>query len=481
MAAFLMRVIVCATAMLLAACVPRLSGQEDAVARVESLSVSTTRPSVQLLEIGVPPTKASSSYSLNLVRRYLPPPPWILDTAVIGPEFTSVEIGDFNGDRRDDVAALVSGATPEHPFMLYLLLQTPAGDLAPATPFPLSSYEGGPYYNSPQSMTRGDFNNDGITDLVLTRGRGISILVADGSGGFRSTTYSADRAFPLPAVVLDVNRDGHQDVVAFTTLLASERGAPRNGFVVHYGDGKGGIGGHSEIRTSGAVEGDGEIGYSLATGDLNSDGYPDLVARISEFDINAQRWRHVVSVHLHDTRQGFLPALKINAVLTTGQELLSLEKVTVADFNRDGLADLVATAESHRRREIHVFAQKTDGTLETTARVKSIYNQPTALDPGDLDGDGYLDLLVAHSGWNNIGYLLQGPDGLEDQVLKGVFAEAPGIGLNSQAIGDLNGDGCNDAVVVGQWEAMSVLHGSGCVNRIRHTGGNAVPRLVPGS
>lgn len=457
----------------LSACSPPLTSQPKAGASAAPAGSQATVPPLHVIEFGLPVPKASGSYSLDVYRRYGLSA--MEQTAADG-EFYSAEIADFTGDGRDDVAALVGGVAGDHPYVLYVLPQRPSGELGPAIPYPLNAYEGGPYYNSPRSLTRADLNHDGAVDLVVTRGRGITLLTADGKGGFTGNTYSADRYFPLAAVVLDVNQDGHQDVVAFTTLAYGESGDSRNGFVLHYGDGRGGITGHSELRTSGMVQHDAEIGYSLATGDLNSDGYPDLVARISEFDYNAQIWRHVVSLHLHDKQRGFLPAVKINAVLTTGQELLSLEKVTVADFTRDGLSDLVATAQSHRRNEIHVFKQKEDGSLETTAFVKPINPNPTALDAGDLDGDGYLDLLVAHSNWNDVGYLLQGRDGLQDQVLRSVFAGAPGVGQNSQAIGDLNGDGCNDAVVAGQWEALTVLHGSGCTVRSRYTGGNGQPR-----
>jgi hypothetical protein len=403
------------------------------------------------------------------------------DSTVIEPEFYSVEIADFTGDGRDDIATIVGGASPEHVHLLYVLPQLSSGELGPAIPYPLNSYEGGPYYNFPFAITRADLNQDGISDLVLTRGRSISLLTADGTGSFRSQTYSADRYFPLPAVVLDVNRDGLQDVVAFTTLVPPERGDPRNGFVVHYGDGRGGIAGHSEFRTSGTVPNDSEQGYSLATGDLNSDGYPDLVARISEFDFNAQIWRHVVSIHLHDKHQSFLPAIKINAVLTTGIELLMFDDVVVADLTRDGLDDLVVTAESHLRQEVHVLPQNPDGSIDGAAHIKSIQPNPSAVDIGDLNGDGYLDLLVAHSNYGSVGYLLNGQNGLQDQAVRAIQTGGAGIGRNSQAIGDLNGDGCNDAVVVAQWSSMAVLHGMGCTTRTRVTGGNAPSRVATGS
>ncbi len=438
------------------------------------------QPALRVSSFGPAAIKAAGAYSLDIFRQYAPPPEWILEGGVIGPEFVSAEIADFTGDGRDDIATIIAGASAENHYLLYLLPQLPSGELGGAIPYPLSAADNGPYYNIPFATAVGDFNEDGIKDLVLTRGRGISLLVADGQGGFRNSSYTADRAFDVPSVVLDVNRDGHLDVVSHSALAYGEIGDPRSRLVIHYGDGFGGIAAHTSLYTFGSVEHDSEKAYSLATGDLNSDGFPDLALRVTEYDYQAQIQRHPVLIYLHDGQQGYRPVTKINSVLTTGMELLMLNKLVVADFTHDGLDDLVATAESVMRTEVHVYAQKTGGTLETIARVKSSYHSATALDVGDLDNDGYNDLLVAHSTQDRIGYLLQGQDGLNDQVFRYIGQRGPAIGPTSQAIGDLNGDGCADAVVVAQWDAMTVLHGSGCSVRTRHTGGNSQPRLGTG-
>lgn len=438
------------------------------------------QPALRVSSFGPAAIKAAGAYSLDIFRQYAPPPEWILEGGVIGPEFVSAEIADFTGDGRDDIATIIAGASAENHYLLYLLPQLPSGELGGAIPYPLSAADNGPYYNIPFATAVGDFNEDGIKDLVLTRGRGISLLVADGQGGFRNSSYTADRAFDVPSVVLDVNRDGHLDVVSHSALAYGEIGDPRSRLVIHYGDGFGGIAAHTSLYTFGSVEHDSEKAYSLTTGDLNSDGFPDLALRVTEYDYQAQIQRHPVLIYLHDGQQGYRPVTKINSVLTTGMELLMLNKLVVADFTHDGLDDLVATAESVLRTEVHVYAQKPDGTLESTARVKSSYHSATALDVGDLDNDGYNDLLVAHSNQDRIGYLLQGLDGLQNQVFRYTGGGGPSIGPTSQAIGDLNGDGCADAVVVAQWHAMTVLHGSGCSIRPRYTGGNSQPMLRNG-
>lgn len=438
------------------------------------------RPAARGASYAMIGSKAATAYSLDVFRIYAPPPSWLWDTTVIDPEFVSAEIADFTGDGRADIATIIAGASAENHYLLHLYPQSPSGELGAVIPYPISSADNGPYYNVPFATAVGDFNEDGIKDLVLTRGRGISLLVADGQGGFRNSSYTSDRALDVGSVVLDVNRDGHLDVVSHSALAYGETGDSRGRLIMHYGDGLGSIAGHSSLYTFGSDPHDAEGASSLATGDLNSDGFPDLTLRVTEFDYQAQVQRHAVLVYLHDGQLGFRQALRINSVLTTGAELLMLSNLVVADFTRDGLDDLIATAESALRTEIHVYPQKPDGTLAATAKVHWSYFNPRALDVGDLDNDGYNDLLVAHSTQERISYMLQGQDGLQFPVFRYVTAGAPAIGPTSQAIGDLNGDGCADAVVASQWFGMTVLHGSSCGIRPRHTGGNSQPRLGSG-
>ena len=118
-----------------------------------------------------------------------------------------------------------------------------------------------------------DLNGDGELDLGLLgfEKAGIEIYLGDGAGHWRLHTTlpqpPSRRTMPGRALIVgDVNHDGHLDVVtAFN----------RWGLYIYYGDGQGGFtGGAMNFIPPRAFD---SIGVSLALGDVNHDGQPNLV------------------------------------------------------------------------------------------------------------------------------------------------------------------------------------------------------------
>ena len=114
----------------------------------------------------------------------------------------------------------------------------------------------------------GDFDENGIPDLVTANSsnNNVSVLLGNGSGGF--TPASAPLtvgANPLAVVVGDFNGDGHQD------LAVANQGD--NTITVLLGNGHGGF-----TAATGSPFAGGTGPISLALGDFNKDGVQDLVA-----------------------------------------------------------------------------------------------------------------------------------------------------------------------------------------------------------
>lgn len=167
----------------------------------------------------------------------------------------AIAIGDFNNDGiLDLVVAFISTRR------IAILLGDGKGDFA----YP-DEYQVG---NAPQAIAVGDFNEDGFLDVAsanLSQSQSISILLNDKRGGFGSFTSAKHIAIadaPFDIISGDFNRDGHID-------LATSHPAATDSVMVWLGDGQG------NFQLFGRFEA-GSDPSALAAGDFNGDGFLDL-------------------------------------------------------------------------------------------------------------------------------------------------------------------------------------------------------------
>ncbi|MGH9694527.1 MAG: FG-GAP repeat domain-containing protein, partial [Bryobacteraceae bacterium] len=116
----------------------------------------------------------------------------------------SIAVGDFNGDGKQDLA--VVNATLGTPSTVAVLLGSGNGTFSAATYFAVG--------NGPTSIAMGDFNGDGKQDLAVTNfySSNVSILLGDGAGHFSAPTNFPCGGGPYSIAVGDFNRDGNQDL-----------------------------------------------------------------------------------------------------------------------------------------------------------------------------------------------------------------------------------------------------------------------------
>jgi hypothetical protein len=130
--------------------------------------------------------------------------------------------------------------------------------------------------------------------------------------------------------------------------------------------------------------------FSVALGDFNSDGQPDLAT--------ANSGSNDVTVWLGSgTGTGFATS----TTLAVGNSPVS---VALGDFNSDGQPDL-ATA-NFGSSNVTVWLGSGTGTGFATSTTLAVGNSPVSVALGDFNSDGKLDLATANVNSNNVSVLL---------------------------------------------------------------------------
>jgi hypothetical protein len=166
-----------------------------------------------------------------------------------------IAIGDLNGDGRGDI--VVANTSDNN---LGIFLNTGNGIFTTMATAGTGS--------TPSSVAIGDLSGDSIADLVaINQGGGsVSVLINRGNGTFNThTTYSVGST-PNEAAIADFNSDGRNDIAAVDMSFS---GADVHIFLNR---------GNGVFPTTGTTYSVLDNSTRIATGDLNNDSKPDIVA-----------------------------------------------------------------------------------------------------------------------------------------------------------------------------------------------------------
>ena len=360
--------------------------------------------------------------------------PYVTRPAGAWPE--AIAIGDVNGDRLDDVVVATTFYFDENSdYSIFVFLQTRDGALTAP-----KRYQYGTFSNQ-VDLALVDFNSDGVNDVVVCHGAGVSVFLADKANGFGEpgalSSGEETRACTNVGIV-DIDLDGKADVVAQSWS---------DDATLYFGDGRGGAR-SSEVMATGAG------GYnSLAIGDVTGDGLPDLV-------LASQQSLSSFYVYPLKPGGGFGPERSY----TEPAMYSSPSGVAIGDFNGDGRNDIGLTIPANSPNSaLWLFSQNQAGALDPGVRMDS-YDIPESLVSKDLDGDGRQDLLTVHVGWSAIGRYMQGSSSLNQEVL--TSAPYTNWGKRRLAVGDINDDGCSDAGIVDGNYGLATFAGKDCLPRV---------------
>jgi hypothetical protein len=302
---------------------------------------------------------------------------------------------------------------------------------------------------TPVPIAVGDFNGDGKPDFAVANNssNNVTILLGNGSGGFLQAASSPVGAGMSPSSVAvgDFNIDGKPDLA-----VANNNS---NDVTILLGNGIGGF-----AQPIGSPVGAGNRPISVAVSDFNLDGSPDLaVGNISSND---------VTILLGNGSGGFSPS----AGSPVGVGDLP-RFVAVGDFNLDGKPDLAVTNGSSGNVTI-LLGNGSGGFSQPAGSPVSAGNGPQSVAVSDFNHDGKLDLAVANFGSNDVTILLG--NGM------GSFSQPAGSPVGAGSVprsvtaGDFNLDGNPDLAVADSnfLGTLTILLGNG-------TGGFSQPASSP--
>lgn len=248
----------------------------------------------------------------------------------------SIVAADFNGDGKLDIAVVGDYVAPGG---VTVLLGKGDGTFAGRSTFASKQDFG--------LIATGDFNGDGIPDLVVTNyftfGGSPTIFLGKGDGTFtaKPTSFPLDY-FPTSIVVGDFNGDGVLDL-AFSDL---------NGVEIALGNGDGTF---NETPAS-PIRVPSEL-YSLTVGDFNHDGKVDI-AGLDNYNDRI--------VLLTGARDGTFAVTATTPAVS--QDGLGPFALVAADFNGDGVPDLAMLTKNQAMASI-LITEPTETAIATLTGV----------------------------------------------------------------------------------------------------------------
>ena len=382
----------------------------------------------------------------------------ILNGMAAGDQFgSSVSgAGDVNGDGYEDIIVgaptnSAGGSSAGRAYIFY------GGANFNSTPDVIITGSGTNNYLGVSVSSAGDVNGDGYDDVIV----GISGYSA--ATGRAQIYYGGASMNNTPDVILngeaagdnfglsvsdagDVNGDGFSDVIAGAYANISSTGKA----YIYFGSSSMNNTADVTLSEPGTNK---SFGYSVSkAGDFNGDGYSDVIVGVPGYSTNLGRaYIYLGGSTMNTIADGIL------AGFVAGTNYYGNSVSDAGDVNGDGYSDVIVGAYGMSSFQGRAFVYYGGATVNITADLTVTGEftgdnfATTVSSAGDANGDGYDDILIGASGFSSgsgKAYLYLGGETIDDNADKFFNAENAGdnFGISVSGCGDINGDGNSDLI-----------------------------------
>ncbi|WP_438036001.1 FG-GAP repeat domain-containing protein [Sorangium sp. So ce204] len=361
---------------------------------------------------------------------------------------------DYNADGYDDVAISAYGRSPTRGAIYFYYGTSGAQFNLDNDGIVSSPIEANDGFGMSLSCA-GDVDGDGYADVLVAAPYRDKAFVYRGSsrdrfdlGRFDVDGNSVEGYIgPYMAPAGDVNGDGFADVIVGTTERSWLTAS------LYLGSSSG-LDAPIDLELGERVE-NRENATSLVSsaGDVNGDGFSDVMVVFHTID------RDVVRVYQGNPGRGVDSAPKVELVDPSGQSRFVTSFGAAGDVNGDGFDDVIIGV--HRDNRAYVYLGGPQG-LETTPSVTLTGSDSfglTVAAVGDVNNDGFDDVAVADRSPKVLLYLGDGESNLGEPdvaIYRNAIEDRTGQRLGSP--GDVNGDGYSDFTVAMTEENVVYLY-----------------------
>ncbi len=382
--------------------------------------------------------------------------------------------GDINGDGYGDVIVGAVGTTNSTgTSYVYFGSSSFSGNINALSADVIMTGETIVNYFGLSVSTAGDVNGDGYSDVIVgARGNNSAIgksyifLGSPTIGGSVTATNAdvkmtgeaaSDNFGRSVSTAGDVNGDGYSDVIV-GAYFNDAGGIDAGRSYIYYGGLS--MDNIADVTMSGETSSD-QFGYSVSTaGDMNGDGYDDFIVGAIFNDINGSNsgraYLYLNSLTGSDITDDFFTGEAAN-------NLFGIRVSTAGDVNGDGYSDVIVGAYGNNgstgKSYIYFGGHNRDNIADVTMTGEATSNVfgNSVSSAGDVNGDGYNDVIVGANGNNsNTGksYIFFGGSSISGNINASLAdvtmtgeATNNSFGSTVSSAGDVNGDGYSDVIV----------------------------------